>query len=46
MNMEDLVGIIGLKEVEIIMLRQQIAALQKRVKELEPKPEKPADSLP
>jgi hypothetical protein len=39
-NADQLVGIIGAKELEIIILRQQLAAVQKRVEELE-KQDKP-----
>lgn len=38
---DQILALLGSKEVEIMLLKQQIAALQQRVKELEPesKPE-------
>lgn len=39
---ETLLTIIGTKEVELIVLRQQLAELQKRIAELE----KPKDATP
>jgi hypothetical protein len=38
-NADQLVSIIGSKELEIIALRAEMAAMQKRIEELTPKPE-------
>lgn len=45
-TVEELAMLIGSKEIEIFTLQKQIAALQKLVKELEPKPEQPKDAAP
>ena len=38
---EELATLIGLKDIEIMVLQKTVAALQKRLAELEPKPEAP-----
>jgi len=38
---EELATLIGLKDIEIMVLQKTVAALQKRVEELTPKPEAP-----